>query len=145
MTSPKFPMVRMMLGLDPADAVHEHARWARWMRLGCPTTSNAAESVHAKLNARVHTARTFLERLGIVKELLFIRYEERNSPDRVHRRSANRLKRMMSGKERMPLADDPGNRVFLSRRNSRSGALGPRENWLFQQSDAPRFPLPLNS
>jgi hypothetical protein len=81
--------LNMMLRLEEPDDLHVPARWARWERLGCPTTSNAAESMPAKLNAKTRETRTFLGRLGIAKDVLFKRYDERNSDPRVTRRSAN--------------------------------------------------------
>jgi hypothetical protein len=133
-------VLNMMLGLEVPDELHVPARWARWERLGCPTTSNAAESMHAKLNARTREARTFLGRLEIVKDVLFRRYEDRNTEPRVRRRSANRFLDMIANRRRMPIADDTANDAFLSRLISLVGAEEPRANWLFAQPTAAEVP-----
>jgi hypothetical protein len=67
------------------------ARWARWERLGCPTTSNAAESIHGKLNDKLRTekARTFWNQLQILRDFLWKRFLNRNSDKRKNRRSVN--------------------------------------------------------
>jgi hypothetical protein len=65
--------------------------WARWLRLLCPTTTNAAEAVHAVLNRRVAKTRRFVQRLAKVKECLWSRFERRDSPDRLRQRAINRF------------------------------------------------------
>jgi hypothetical protein len=47
----KWQHLQMMLGHVKPDAFRDPAIWARWKRLGCPTTTNAAESIHSHLNA----------------------------------------------------------------------------------------------
>lgn len=64
--------------------------WARWLRAFCPTTSNAAEAVHGVLNRETQTARSFYSRLRIVKDVLFRRFIDRDSPDRIRERAVNR-------------------------------------------------------
>jgi hypothetical protein len=56
LTNKHIHVLNMMLGLEVPDELHVPARCARWERLGCPTTSNAAESMHAKLNAKARGA-----------------------------------------------------------------------------------------
>jgi hypothetical protein len=53
--------------------------WARFHRFSCPTTSNCIESIHARLNALVRNVRSFHQRLAIVMEYLFDRYNRRNT------------------------------------------------------------------
>jgi hypothetical protein len=64
--------------------------WARWMRLRCPTTTNAGESIHAQLNLATRFARSFYQRLSAVKDYLWRRFEERDSRERRGRRSVNK-------------------------------------------------------
>jgi hypothetical protein len=137
LTNKRLHVLNMMLGLETADDLHVPARWARWERLGCPTTSNAAESMHAKLNARTRETRTFLGRLEIVMDVLFKRYDERNTDARVRRRSANRFLDAIADPRRMRIADNPDSAEFLSRLNSLVGEPGPRANWRFPEPTAP--------
>jgi hypothetical protein len=74
-----FQVLQMMLDLIPPDEIHLMERWARWLRLGCLTTSNALESTHGHLNAHLHSHPGFVERMTIVVEALAKRYYERNS------------------------------------------------------------------
>jgi hypothetical protein len=82
-------------------------RWARWERFGCPTTTNAAESTHARLNSHLKelTNAHFIGRLRVVWKQLKRRFVERNSEDRIRNRSWNRFN-MRSAKSRnqMPAA-----------------------------------------
>jgi hypothetical protein len=55
------------------------ARWARWLRPGCPLTSNCAEAVHGRLNQAALGVRDWFRRLGILLESLKARYENRNT------------------------------------------------------------------
>jgi hypothetical protein len=71
------------------------AMWARWERLGCPTTTNGAESVHAKLNREVGLTRSFPNRLQILKDHAWKRFEHRNYDKRRWKRSVNQYHRMM--------------------------------------------------
>jgi hypothetical protein len=74
------------------------ARWARWKRLGCPTTSNAQESIHAKLNHELGLVRTFFDRLTTLKNHMFRRFNDRNTKLRRRRRSVNRYLKLMDPK-----------------------------------------------
>jgi hypothetical protein len=48
-----------MLGDGENNREDTLAWWARWARLGCPTTTNAAESVHALINELIRHAGSF--------------------------------------------------------------------------------------
>jgi hypothetical protein len=64
------------------------SRWARWLRPGCPLTSNSAEATNGRLNQAGAGIRDFFIRLGIVIECLRERYQTRNSwCDRALRRN----------------------------------------------------------
>jgi hypothetical protein len=67
------------------------AWWARWARLGCPTTTNAAESVHALINELTRHARSFFQSLKLIKKRLWQRFDERDIDERKRDRSTNRL------------------------------------------------------
>jgi hypothetical protein len=85
--------VALMAALDAVDASNEDAvkSWARWARLGCPTTTNSAESIHAQLNFRIKRAQSFFHRLKIVKTYLWERFAERDSEEfRVPQRSSRK-------------------------------------------------------
>jgi hypothetical protein len=53
------------------------------LRLGCPTTSNATESIHAKINAIADGGHACLTRPAILSLFLFRRFTERNRPERL--------------------------------------------------------------
>jgi hypothetical protein len=73
-------------------------RWARWERFGCPTTANAAKSIHGILNGILTRTqeKSFYNRLTILQEFLWKRVNERNSDERKRKRSVNRYHDMMS-------------------------------------------------
>ena len=77
-TPPHFRVLLMMMEIIAPDETHSRERWARWLRFGCPTTSNALESVHGHLNAHVQPRQSFVERLKIVVDALTTRYNQRN-------------------------------------------------------------------
>jgi hypothetical protein len=64
--------------------------WARWHRLGCPTTTNAQESLHRWLNEETRTCRSFYSRLEKVKAYLWRRFEDINEDYRRKTRSHTR-------------------------------------------------------
>jgi hypothetical protein len=69
--------------------------WARWLREGCPTTSNAIESIHRWLNdllKELCNAKFHLRYLRVVA-FLEKRFTERNSECRVRDRSTVRFQR----------------------------------------------------
>jgi hypothetical protein len=53
--------------------------WALWMRLGCPRTTNSAESVNGRLNADTAGVNSFVERVFIVVRHFLCRYNSRFS------------------------------------------------------------------
>jgi hypothetical protein len=113
-------------------------RWGRWHRLLCPSTSNAAESIHAKLNRDAWTVRTFLMRLRLVKKLLFRRFEDRNCPLRVSRRSSTAFLRKKKREEREGIVrTDPGWYEFYANLNRLRCANGPVEGWKFPEWECP--------
>jgi hypothetical protein len=140
--SGKCAIVRMTL--DPANADEDHRieLWAKWRRLGCPTTSNAAESIHAKINAIADGGHTFLSRLAVLKSFLFRRFTERNHPERIRRRSSNRFLRRMQGHERLRITVKPGHAQFLAAVNTLVGEEEPRLNWTFPDFPAAFCPDP---
>jgi hypothetical protein len=79
-------LLAMLAAVDANDE-EQLAWWARWARPGCPTTTNAAESIHALINELTRHARSFFHGLQIIKEYLFKRFDLRNSPDRRAQRS----------------------------------------------------------
>jgi ubiquitin C-terminal hydrolase len=67
----------------------DRRRWALWERLGCPTTSNSAESVNGRLNAAIFGHSDWIDRLQIVARHLLERYRSRNTwCDRALKRNA---------------------------------------------------------
>jgi hypothetical protein len=133
--SPKFRVVRMMLGAEDADEMHQLDQWAKWRRFGCPSTSNASESIHAKLNAIAGQGRSFLARLSLAKVFLFRRFAQRNSAERIQRRSSNRFLARLHGSASDPLSLERDLRGFLWHLNTIVGEPEPRANWQF-----PDFP-----
>jgi hypothetical protein len=120
--------------------------WARWLRLLCPTTTNAAEAIHAVLNKHTRDVRCLIRRLEEVKACLWRRFEARNSPDRLRDRNTHREEK------KDPERHSPGNRtfyqaLFTSRRDAANGQFRPvTGSWLFpeaQPGDIPtEFPEP---
>jgi hypothetical protein len=135
LNSPKFHTLFMMLHPDQADLMHTIDHWAKWLRLGCPSTSNASESIHAKLNAVAGQGRTFLARLSVVRKFLFHRFAQRNSVERIRRRSSNRFLARRTSPEHALLTLKPGHEQFLWSLNTIVGNEGPVPDWLF-----PDFP-----
>jgi hypothetical protein len=84
--------------------------WARWLRLGCPTTSNAGESIHRWLNTMLDslTNARFFTRWQKETEYLTRRFLDRNSPKRVHARSSINWAKEESELEKLerPLTED---------------------------------------
>jgi hypothetical protein len=71
--------VLQLLGLRPGDG-HPYCDiycWALWLRLGCPRTTNSAESVNGRLNAEIKKDETWLQRVLSVAQHLKKRYETR--------------------------------------------------------------------
>jgi hypothetical protein len=80
--------------LEDPDSPHL-AMWARWERLGCPTTTNGAESVHAQLNREVGLSRSFPNRVQVLQTHAWRRFNRRNSQKRRWKRSVNQYHQMM--------------------------------------------------
>jgi hypothetical protein len=64
--------------------------WARWLRLGCPTTTNAEESIHRWLNELRESLRNahLWTRWEAVCDFLEGRFNNRNSEVRINNRTA---------------------------------------------------------
>lgn len=133
LNSPKMTTLSKMLNPDGVDEMHTIEHWAKWHRFGCPSTSNASESIHAKLNAIAGEGRTFLARLSLVKKFLFRRFTQRNSPQRVHRRSSNRFLARMQSAEKILVDLKPDHDQFLCSLNTIVGNDQPIPNWLFPE------------
>jgi hypothetical protein len=132
------PVLKAMLDAVRDDLHVNLDWWARWKREFCPTTSNAAESIHAQLNKRLHEARSFFSRLSIVKKYLWERFTQRDSLDRVEDRAANRwLKPDKFAKM------SPGNRLYYFGLHTFAGDDGLRVPtgvyWRFQKE--PTIPV----
>jgi hypothetical protein len=86
------------------------ACWARWMRLGCPTTSNSAESIHSWLNKHEDELKNkgFFARLEVVIEQLSRRVDKRDTVKRLQNRYLQRILCGLLAKVSWPvLADSP--------------------------------------
>jgi hypothetical protein len=99
----------VMAALAAVEGPNENAlkSWARWARLGCPTTTNAAESIHAQLNQHIGRAQSFFHRLKIVKDYLWQRFEQR---DHLEFRVSKRSSRKWTDAKKAQTT--PGNKVF---------------------------------
>jgi hypothetical protein len=87
-----FRVLLMMMEIIAPDETHSKERWARWLRVGCPTTRNALESFHGHLNAHVQPRQNFVERLKIVMDSVTTRYNQRNDwVGTARRRNRDRL------------------------------------------------------
>ena len=47
----KIEKLKLMIETDHPCFDDFHKKWARWMRLGCPTTSNSIEAIHHHINS----------------------------------------------------------------------------------------------
>jgi hypothetical protein len=125
---------------------HQVERWGRWYRFFCPTTSNAAESIHAKLNRDALRVETFLMRLRLVKKLLFMRFDDRNSDLRVSRRSSGNFMRKMAREKELGVVhrDQAAWEHFYVTLNTVRFLRGAqlRERWLFPDWNPRREVLP---
>jgi hypothetical protein len=71
--------LKRMLGLvDDGHPLCNLKHWALWERLGCPRTTNSAESVNAHLNADVTGLPDFFDRVRAVANHFMKRYRSRN-------------------------------------------------------------------
>jgi hypothetical protein len=78
--------------------------WARWLRPGCPTTSNSAESIHSWLNKNNQEVANagFFARLDVVIAQLFLRIDKRDMVKRVGDRYLQRIARALRAKGSWP-------------------------------------------
>ena len=74
----KIQKLLMLVGQQQPDYDHTQDKWAKWKRLGCPTTTNALESIHHHINCKIPQKGSFFDKLKNVKTILFNRYETRN-------------------------------------------------------------------
>jgi ubiquitin C-terminal hydrolase len=83
-----------LLGYTFEGDVHHLAdrrRWALWERLGCPSTTNSAESVNGHLNGDISNDMEFEEKIEVVANHFLARYRSRNTwCDRSLRRNAGK-------------------------------------------------------
>jgi hypothetical protein len=71
--------VLRLLGLRPnlEDPLSDIRCWALWLRLGCPRTTNSAESVNGHLNSEIKPDETWIQRVFSVAKHLKKRYDTR--------------------------------------------------------------------
>jgi hypothetical protein len=111
--------------------------WARWVREGCPTTSNSAEAIHRWLNeiAATFGKMHFLGRYERLMKYVFDRYEERDIPARRERRSTTRLAAKLKMAQHPLSSRDTNLRVFNLKLHGEDG-----QPWDEQQ---PQWTFPL--
>jgi hypothetical protein len=126
--------------LSRLDFIFQLQHWARWLRLGCPTTSNAAESIHARLNALKKPHQLLFTRIAVVVNYCQDRYAWRNHPERVARRASNRFLKVK--KTHPESFRDPGRLDFYNRLNSPPGVNTAVKNWVFPDYDLTAIQLP---
>jgi ubiquitin C-terminal hydrolase len=71
-----------LLGETKKEDTHplaNRAHWALWLRLGCPSTTNSAESVNGHLNAEITVDGDVLINIQVVARHFLKRYESRNT------------------------------------------------------------------
>jgi hypothetical protein len=70
-----------LLGLRPSDKkpLCDIHHWALWLRLGCPTTTNSAESVNGHLNAEIEKDQSWPRRVVSVATHFLTRYQSRQT------------------------------------------------------------------
>jgi hypothetical protein len=132
---PRWANLEMMLYPEGADFTHRIDRWARWYRIGCPTTSNAAESIHAKLNALKQRHQMLLGRIRAVYEYCQDRYNMRNSSDRRSARASNQFLKTVTGRKRHLILDsrDTGRLAFYTALNKPQDETEVIPNWTFPE------------
>jgi ubiquitin C-terminal hydrolase len=80
-------LMRLLGVLHDTRPVSDMRRWALWLRLGCPRTTNSAESVNGHLNAEIVEGQRFVDRVFSVARHFTRRYYSR---DQWHNRALNR-------------------------------------------------------
>jgi hypothetical protein len=122
--------------LDPGnkDDLYRLDRWARWLRLGCPTTSHAAESVHGHLNAKTIGHLPLIGRFAIVIRALKLRYQSRNTwCGTAVKRNYDRLNPSPEARAAPGFSSDK--LAFLRRLHSRVGEDGPNQDLRFHERE----------
>jgi hypothetical protein len=78
-TDEVYRKILWLLGLRPRDnsPLCDINHWALWLRLGCPRTTNSAESVNGHLNAEIEKTETWVERVKSVAGHFTRRYYTR--------------------------------------------------------------------
>jgi ubiquitin C-terminal hydrolase len=71
-------LLRLLGDLQDTKPLSDIRRWALWLRLGCPRTTNSAESVNGHLNAEILERESFVERVLSVAHHFAVRYASRN-------------------------------------------------------------------
>lgn len=59
----------------PIDDDFKKQKWARWLRYGCPTTTNSLESLHSHINANIPIKGTFFDKLLNVQKCIKTRFD----------------------------------------------------------------------
>jgi hypothetical protein len=82
--------------------------WAKWLRWGCPTTSNSAESIHSWLNSNKQEMKnaSFYGRLELVLKQLWSRIDKRDTVVRLQNRYLQNVARALQAKGAWPPAAD---------------------------------------
>ncbi len=73
----KFQKLNILLGFQKQNNDYNIEKWARWLRYGCPTTTNSIESIHHHINCNIPHKGTFISRLQNVKNVLFKKFDTR--------------------------------------------------------------------
>jgi hypothetical protein len=91
-TDHAYKSLRRLLGdLKDDGPLCDMRHWALWLRLGCPRTTNSAESVNGHLNAEVLANQRFVDRVLSVSRHFMQRYYSRDKwRDRALRRNRAR-------------------------------------------------------
>jgi hypothetical protein len=79
-TDKVYVKILRLLGLRPKDksSLCDINHWALWLRLGCPRTTNSAESVNGHLNAEIDKTENWVERVSSVAKHFMRRYHTRD-------------------------------------------------------------------
>lgn len=133
-------IIRHMLDPNSEHEFYGLERWARWLRLGCPTTSNAGESVHGHLNAGTAGEHFLTARLRVVIRALRLRYLTRNAwVGTAITRNHDRLYPSEQAQKRHGFS--AAKVVFLRRLHARAGKLEPDPQQHFDVREMCTFPL----
>jgi hypothetical protein len=132
-----FPGLDLRIDWAAPDHPISMGQWARWMREGCPTTSNALESIHRWLNGLLEELKNngFLMRYLRVAAYLEGRFTKRDYQARVADRSTVRFQHRLGRMER-PLSRRDQHMVDFNR------ALNGPPGHPMQDSDDPHWTFP---